>query len=213
MRVAHFSLLLGKELNLSEEELYQLEVASLFHDIGKVGTPDAILTKPTRLEEDEFVIMKEHPSLSGEILSSFTEFTDAAKFATHHHERFDGRGYPDNLKGDEIPLMSRIILIADTFDAMTSTRHIVRGFPTKLHLTNLLSSPDHSLIQTSLSTLFQRLKRRMKQTNSIFQSCKKVFKKSSIIDFSVQTKSTCQLQKLVSVLVLILCNWITLQSF
>lgn len=157
MRVAHFSLLLGKELKFNEEDLYQLEVAALFHDIGKVGTPDAILGKPSRLEEDEFLIMKEHPSLSGEILSSFTEFAEAAKFATHHHERFDGRGYPDKLKGDEIPLMSRIILIADTFDAMTSTRPYRKGLPYQVAFNELIefsgSQFDPGLVEHFISAL------------------------------------------------------------
>ena len=157
MRVAHFSLLLGKEINLEGEDLYQLEVAALFHDIGKIGTPDAILRKPSRLEEEEFLIMKEHPSLSGEILSSFTEFKDAAKFARHHHERYDGRGYPDRLKGDEIPLFSRVILIADTFDAMTSTRPYRKGLPYEVAFNELVefsgSQFDPSLVKHFINAL------------------------------------------------------------
>jgi putative nucleotidyltransferase with HDIG domain len=127
MRVAYFSLSLGREIGLSEEELYDLELAALFHDIGKIAVPDSVLLKPSRLTEDEFLKMKSHPSKSAEILEGFTHFDEVAKFAKHHHERWDGRGYPDGLKGEDIPLFSRIILIADTFDAMTSSRPYRKG--------------------------------------------------------------------------------------
>jgi len=127
MRVAYFSLSLGREIGLNEDELYDLELAALFHDIGKIGVPDSVLLKPSRLTEDEFMAMKSHPSKSAEILEGFTHFDEVAKFAKHHHERWDGRGYPDGLKGEDIPLFSRIILIADTFDAMTSSRPYRKG--------------------------------------------------------------------------------------
>lgn len=127
MRVAYFSLTLGKEIGLSDEELYDLELAALFHDIGKIGVPDAVLLKPSRLTEEEFQQMKSHPEKSFEILEGFTHFDKVAKWAKHHHERWDGRGYPDGLKEEEIPLYSRIILIADTFDAMTSSRPYRKG--------------------------------------------------------------------------------------
>jgi len=126
-RVAWYSLNLGREMGFKENELYDLEMAGLFHDVGKIGTPDSILNKPTRLNEDEFLIMKEHPVKSAEILAGFKDFKTVSKIAKHHHERFDGRGYPDGLKGDEIPLFSRIILISDTFDAMTSSRPYRKG--------------------------------------------------------------------------------------
>jgi putative nucleotidyltransferase with HDIG domain len=121
-RVAYFSQIMGQEVGLTEAELYDLELASLFHDIGKIGTPDNVLNKPDRLSDEEFLIMKEHPVKSAEILAGFSQFQKVAEIAKHHHERIDGRGYPDNLKGEDIPFMSRIILISDTFDAMTSKR-------------------------------------------------------------------------------------------
>jgi putative nucleotidyltransferase with HDIG domain len=129
MRVAFYSLQLGKEFGLSDKELYDLELAALFHDIGKIGVPDSVLLKPARLDEEEFLKMKKHPELSAEILNGFAPFEEAAKFAKHHHERYDGRGYPDGMAGEDIPLYSRIILIADTFDAMTSTRPYRKGLP------------------------------------------------------------------------------------
>lgn len=129
MRVAYYSLVVGKQLNLDDDKMYELELSALFHDIGKIGIPDNVLNKPARLEEAEFQIMKKHPEKSGEILSEFEGLEHIAKNARHHHERIDGRGYPDGLKGEEIPLFSRIILIADTFDAMTSTRPYRQGLP------------------------------------------------------------------------------------
>ena len=122
-------MVLGKELGLNDQEMYDLQLSALFHDIGKIGTPDAVLNKPTRLSDEEFKIMKKHPTESYEILKGFSVFEKVARFAKHHHERYDGRGYPDGLKGEQIPLYSRIILIADTFDAMTSTRVYRKGLP------------------------------------------------------------------------------------
>jgi putative nucleotidyltransferase with HDIG domain len=127
MRVAFFCQRLGEELKLNPDELYELELAALFHDIGKIGVPDAVLLKPSRLTEEEFLTMKKHPEKSAEILEDFPHFHKIATYAKHHHERYDGRGYPDGLKGEEIPFFSRIILIADTFDAMTSTRTYRNG--------------------------------------------------------------------------------------
>jgi putative nucleotidyltransferase with HDIG domain len=127
MRVAYFSMVTARELGVEGEELREIEISALFHDIGKIGTPDEVLNKPSRLTEDEFQIMKQHPVLSGEILAEYPVFEKVARNARHHHERVDGRGYPDGLKGEDIPLFARIILIADTFDAMTSTRTYRKG--------------------------------------------------------------------------------------
>jgi len=129
MRVAFYSLILGRELQLSDEEMYKLELSALFHDIGKIGVPDAILLKPTRLTDEEMIIMQSHPVKSAEILAGFEDFEEIAVNAKHHHERFDGQGYPNRYAGEDIPLFSRIILIADTFDAMTSSRPYRKGLP------------------------------------------------------------------------------------
>jgi len=129
MRVAYYSLTLGKSLGLSDEELYELELAALCHDVGKIAVPDDVLMKPARLTEEEFLKMKVHPTKSAEILQDFDYLDHIAFIAKHHHERYDGRGYPDGMKGEEIPVFSRIILIADTFDAMTSTRPYRKGLP------------------------------------------------------------------------------------
>ena len=136
-RVAFYSKELGKEIGLTSDELYKLELAALFHDIGKIGIPDSILLKPTRLDENEFSVMKSHPQRSEEILRSFKPFDDIAKYARHHHERYDGKGYPDGLKGESIPYFSRIILIADTFDAMTSDRPYRKGLSYEIAFSEL----------------------------------------------------------------------------
>ena len=138
MRVAYFSLVTGREAGLSQDELHELELSALFHDIGKIGTPDAVLNKPSRLSEEEFLIMKQHPEKSYEILKEFPYFEKIATNAGSHHERFDGKGYPHGTKGENIPVAGRIILIADTFDAMTSTRTYRKGLPYEVAFEELL---------------------------------------------------------------------------
>ncbi|MDA9793195.1 HD-GYP domain-containing protein [Bacteriovoracaceae bacterium] len=151
MRVTYYALVVGRELGLDNSQLYDLEISSLFHDVGKIGIPDHILNKPSRLEEDEFKIMKKHPEMSAEILKGFDVFEQAALNAKHHHERFDGRGYPAGMKGEEIPIYSRIILIADTFDAMTSTRVYRKGLPYSVAFEELMqfsgSQFDENLVK------------------------------------------------------------------
>lgn len=157
MRVAFYSIQLGTELSLSSQGLYELEIAALFHDIGKIGVPDSVLLKPTRLDEVEFLKMKAHPENSYEILKDLPELEKIARYAKHHHERYDGRGYPSGLKGDSIPLCSRIILIADTFDAMISSRPYRRGLPYEVAFSELLefsgSQFDPDLVQSFIKAM------------------------------------------------------------
>ena len=121
-RVSAYSVLIGKYLNLSNEDLRTLEVGGLFHDIGKIGIPDSILLKESKLTDDEYSEIKNHPSIGAHILCNATIFQDIIPIVKHHHERYDGRGYPGKLKGEDIPYMARIAAVADTFDAMTSKR-------------------------------------------------------------------------------------------
>jgi HD-GYP domain-containing protein (c-di-GMP phosphodiesterase class II) len=137
LRVAYYCVSVGREMGLSETELYDLEVSALFHDIGKIGVPDSVLQKPSRLTDEEFIEMKLHPSKSFDILQDFPVFHKMAINAKHHHERYDGRGYPDGLKAENIPFFARIILISDTFDAMTSTRPYRKGLPFNVAFTEL----------------------------------------------------------------------------
>lgn len=121
-RVSQYSVLIARELGFSEKECENLRRAALMHDIGKIGIPDRILNKPARLDDDEYAIMKSHVTRGAEILKDFTLIENVVEGARYHHERYDGRGYPDGLKGEEIPLYGRIIGVADAFDAMTANR-------------------------------------------------------------------------------------------
>jgi putative nucleotidyltransferase with HDIG domain len=121
-RVAQYSLLIGKKMGLSEEEQNKLLIGGLFHDIGKIGVPDTILRKTERLTDEEYSEIKNHPSIGAHILAPATIFQDVIPIVKHHHEKYDGRGYPAQLKGEDIPLYARIAAVADTFDAMTSKR-------------------------------------------------------------------------------------------
>jgi HD-GYP domain-containing protein (c-di-GMP phosphodiesterase class II)/CHASE2 domain-containing sensor protein len=121
-RVAEFSIGIGKELGLSEGELEFLELSATVHDIGKIGISESILNKPDRLTDEEFEIIKSHVVKGSKILEPMSRLRALMPGVRHHHERYDGKGYPDGLKGDGIHLVARIISIADTFDAMTSDR-------------------------------------------------------------------------------------------
>ena len=121
-RVSEYSVLLGKYLGLPENDLKTLQVGGLFHDIGKIGIPDSILLKTSRLTDDEYSEIKNHPAIGSHILCNAEVFKDIIPIVKHHHERFDGRGYPSKLQGNDIPYLARITAIADTFDAMISKR-------------------------------------------------------------------------------------------
>ena len=133
VRVSRSSRLLAQAAGLSETEQKIVEFAGLFHDIGKVGIPDSILLKPAKLTSEEFVLMKTHPEKSVQIIqplaNSVEFFSHLVPGVLHHHERYDGNGYPNKVSGESIPLTSRVILIADTFDAMTATRAYRNGLP------------------------------------------------------------------------------------
>lgn len=128
-RVSEYSILIGKKLGLSDTDLKTLEIGGLFHDVGKIGVPDSILQKTDKLTDDEYSEIKNHPSIGAHILSSATIFQDIIPIVKHHHERYDGHGYPGQLKGEEIPYLARIAAIADTFDAMTSKRSYRDSLP------------------------------------------------------------------------------------
>ncbi len=122
-RVSYYAARLARNLGKREEFIKQVELAGLFHDIGKIGTPESILLKDSKLTDEEYELIKQHPKRGSEILSVMSAFESVASIIENHHERIDGRGYPRGLKGDEIPEESRIIAIADAFDAMRTNRH------------------------------------------------------------------------------------------
>ena len=121
------SILLGKHAGLGRTDIATLRLGGLLHDIGKIAVPDAILRKPLPLTSEEFDQMKPHPQVGHQIISPIPQLKNAAPIVRWHHERIDGKGYPDGLKGDEIPYLSRLVAIADTYDAMTSDRPYRRG--------------------------------------------------------------------------------------
>ena len=121
-RVAYYSRLLSKRLGMSKEEQDNIYTMGLLHDLGKIGVPRSIINKPGRLTDEEFAVMKSHPQRGYDILSRVTVMPGISKGARWHHERPDGKGYPDNLKGDDIPFEAKIIAVADSYDAMTSYR-------------------------------------------------------------------------------------------
>ncbi len=121
-RMRSICLILGKSLNLTSLEMTDIEYSAILHDLGKIGIVDSILNKVDTLTKEEFDIIKEHPLIGEKILSEIETLQNVSKIIKHHHENWDGSGYPDGLKGEEIPLLSRIVTVADVFDALTSNR-------------------------------------------------------------------------------------------
>ena len=136
-RVAYYSLKLGTKLKLTANELSDLNLAAMFHDIGKIGIPDNILQKTSKLTDEEYETIKYHPTIGANILSVSKLFEEVSKTVLYHHERIDGKGYPIGLKGDEIPKLSRILSIADTFDAITTKRSYKEDFSINFALEEL----------------------------------------------------------------------------
>nr|BDT32797.1 HD domain-containing protein [Myxococcus sp. MH1] len=128
-RVGDVAVEIGRELNLTERELRQLQYGGILHDIGKIGIVESILCKQTKLTDQEMAIMREHPAIGDAIIGPVSFLGAVRACVRHHHERWDGTGYPDRLKGDDIPLLARIVGCADTFDACTSTRPYQKAMP------------------------------------------------------------------------------------
>jgi putative nucleotidyltransferase with HDIG domain len=121
-RVSRYALLIAEKLGLSTKEKHQLYLASMLHDIGKIGVPDELLHRPGALSDDEMERVRSHVQLGASMIEMLGEMHPIVPLIRHHHESWDGTGYPDGMKGEEIPLISRIISVADMYDAMTSDR-------------------------------------------------------------------------------------------
>ncbi|MEM1335571.1 MAG: HD domain-containing phosphohydrolase, partial [Actinomycetota bacterium] len=115
------------ELGLSAAEVRRCGLVGLLHDIGKLEIPDAVLQKPDRLTDDEFAVMRRHTELGGELMAATPVLADLAPAVRGHHERIDGRGYPDQLRAEDIPLVARVVSVCDSYDAMAFTRHYRMG--------------------------------------------------------------------------------------
>lgn len=137
-RLAEWAVRIGRELGLDDARLEDIEVAALLHDAGKVGVPDSILKKAGPLEPAEWRIMKMHPEFSWAVLRLVPGLERASLFALHHHEKYDGSGYPSGLRGREIPIGARIVSVIDAFDAMVAERPYKHGLPTEEALRRLV---------------------------------------------------------------------------
>ena len=136
-RVSRYCKLMGEKLKLNQDQIKELEIAGLMHDIGKITIPDKILDKPGKLTDDEWVIMKKHTINGYQILKSADKYSRLAEYALTHHERWDGKGYPNGLSGYDIPLFSRIISIADAYEAMTADRPYRKALDKKVAIEEL----------------------------------------------------------------------------
>lgn len=130
-RVTQYSVAIAEELNLSPKEVESIRYAGLLHDVGKIGIKDSIIRKPGRLTDEEYAIIKKHPAIGAKILRPVDFLADKIPGVLHHHEYYDGRGYPEHLTGENIPLAGRIICVADAFDAMTTNRPYRKGLTVK----------------------------------------------------------------------------------
>lgn len=128
-RVSDTATLLAKMLGLSDDEIQEIHIAAHLHDIGKIGIPDSVLLKPGRLDDEEWKMMKRHPQIGADILAKSPRFSRISTIILHHHERYDGKGYPFGAKEQEIPLGSRIIAVCDSIDAMASARAYRKALP------------------------------------------------------------------------------------
>ena len=121
-RVAEYSRAIAKRAGFNEKQQNDIYMMGLLHDVGKIGIPESIINKPARLTDEEYNVIQNHPSMGARILSNITEFPKLATGARWHHERYDGKGYPDGIAGEDIPVEARMIAIADAYDAMSSRR-------------------------------------------------------------------------------------------
>ena len=135
-RVSHYSVILARELGLPDDEVDKIRVSATLHDVGKIGIEDRVLKKPGVLTNEEFDVMKRHTIMGFEIVRQVKRLTEMLPGIRWHHESLNGKGYPDGLTGDELPLMVRIIAVADTFDAITTDRPYQAGreFPQGLEI-------------------------------------------------------------------------------
>ena len=154
-RVAELSVAISSEMGMPKDRIRKLELASLLHDIGKIGTPESILRKPGMLLPEEYEKIKEHPAKGAEILSMIAEFKEIVTWIRHHHEWYDGKGYPDCIAAEHIPIEARILAVADSYDAMTSDRPYRKGMPSDTVL-NVMEQFSRSQFDPAVLEAFER---------------------------------------------------------
>ena len=167
IRVAQYSLLVGEQLFLPGMKMEKLHLACLLHDIGNIGVKQDILSKPEHLTPEEYEEVKIHPILSMKILRPLISDVEVIKTIKHHHERWDGKGYPDGLKGMEIPLSSRIILACDTFDAMTSDRPYREALANKIAFKRLKKCSANQLDPYVIKAFFKIEKEKLNEIQNL----------------------------------------------
>jgi putative two-component system response regulator len=157
-RVSELAVTVGRKLGLPADTIEKTRIAGLVHDIGKIGIPEAILNKPGHLTVDEYEQVKTHCATAERILGPIIEDTDTLSMVRHHHERYDGRGYPDGLRGEEIPIGARILAVADTYDAMTSERPYRRAMAPEIACLEIEQS-SWTQFDLSVATAFVKILR------------------------------------------------------
>jgi HD-GYP domain-containing protein (c-di-GMP phosphodiesterase class II) len=158
-RVGQFSKLLACSIGLDAEMVFQVSIGGVLHDLGKIAMPDAILRKPDRLNAEEYEFIRTHPTVGRDLLATYPLGDPTLGAVYHHHERIDGRGYPDGLEGEGIPLAARIVGLVDAFDAMTSSRPYREGMPIANALSILLAEAGRQIDSTlveAFAALHQR---------------------------------------------------------
>ncbi len=154
-RVVHYSMCIAKYLGLTAEELENIRLGAVLHDVGKIGIEDSILKKPAALESEEWKVMQTHPELGYEIMGRVESMKDVMAGMRYHHEKWDGTGYPLGLKGEEIPLLARVISVADTYDAMVSTRPYRKGLPPKVAFEEIVKYSGTQFCPTVVKAFIQ----------------------------------------------------------
>ena len=155
-RVAQYTRIIAEEMGIEGEELDRVYYVALLHDCGKIGVPDNILCKPQRLTDEEFEIIKSHTTHGSDILSHFKSLPDVDEGARYHHERYDGKGYPEGKKGEDIPLIARMICVADSYDAMNSNR-VYRKKLTKEDIINEIEKNKGTQFDPKIADVFLKL--------------------------------------------------------
>ncbi len=156
-RVVKYSTDIARELGLTENDIKTLNLSALLHDIGKIGVPDHVLLKDGRLTDEEFDHIKKHPAAGAKMLDYEDSMKKYLPGIIHHHERFDGRGYPDGLKGDEIPIIAQCIAIADAFDAMTSSRPYRNALPAEIAFKEIEKNRDKQWSDKVVTAFFKAI--------------------------------------------------------
>jgi putative two-component system response regulator len=159
-RLATYSETLGGALGLPEDDLAALRRGGYLHDVGKIAIPDAILLKHERLTPEEYEVMKQHPVIGEKLCDGLRSLAPVRQIIRHHHERLDGSGYPDGLKGSDVPLLAQIVSIADAFDAMTTSRPYRRALPLAKACEELRTDAANGLLDPKLVSAFIELAER-----------------------------------------------------